>query len=108
MKTFHSLLLGGLGIVISLAPTSCVVTEPVGGSVAVGYYDTLPGDYYGPYYYAGNRYYYGGRWETGRFLYQGHYHTGRYYHNGHYYYGGRYNAGRSHGHHDHDHDHDHH
>lgn len=73
----------------------------VGGhpaEVHFGIYDTLPRDYAGPYYSYGNRYYWGGRWETGRFMYRGRHYDGRYFHNGHYFYGGRFHAGGLHHH----------
>ena len=62
--------------------------------VTVGVYDRLPPGYTAPYYHYGNRYYYGGRWETGRFLHRGRYYPGRYWHGGRYFYTGRFHPGR--------------
>lgn len=80
--------------------SSCVVPPPraPGPHVAVttdgiGVYDTLPRGFASPYYLFGNRYYYGGRWETGRFTHRGRAYDGRYFHNGRYIYGGRFNNG---------------
>lgn len=104
MKTkplFLSLLLGLSGSASILS--SCVVPPPPGratvgvgvgaGRVSFGVYDALPAGYTSPYYYYGNRYYWGGRWETGRYVYHGRHYDGRYFHNGHYLYGGRYHGG---------------
>ncbi len=86
-----------LGSLLLVTLPSCVVPGPpgpvVGVGVGYGYYDSLPVGYGDPYYFYNNRYYYGGRWETGRYNYNGHVHAGRYFHNGHYYYGGRYDGG---------------
>ena len=90
----------GLAGAMTLLP-SCVVPPPhppghvaVGaGGISFGIYDTLPAGYASPYYYYGSRYYWGGRWETGRFVYRGRHYDGRYFHNGHYLYGGRYHGG---------------
>lgn len=51
-------------------------------------YTTLPPNFGGSAYYYNNRYYAGGRYETGRYTNQGRTYTGRYYHNGQYLYGG--------------------
>ena len=78
----------------TLTLSSCVVPyDPgyvSGVGVGVGYYETLPSSWNQPYYYHGNRYYYGGRCETGSYYYSGRYYNNRYIHNGHCYYGGRY------------------
>lgn len=95
MKTHQRLLLP-LFAAGTLTLSSCVVPyEPyyasgVGVGVGVGYYETLPNNWNRPYYYYGNRYYYGGQCETGRYNYNGRYYDNRYSHNGRYYYGGRY------------------
>lgn len=89
----HSLL---LSMALASVIPSCVVGPPPPRVAAVGYYDALPAGYDEPYYYYGNRYYYGGVWQTGRFFYGGRYHDGRYFHNGHYFYGGRFHAGHVH------------
>ena len=80
----------------TLLLTSCVVPgnplEIIFPTVGVGYgtYTTLPNNYAGNTYYYGGRYYSGGNYENGRYYYRGRPYSGRYYHNGRYFYGGRY------------------
>ena len=57
-------------------------------------YTTLPADYEGDAYYYNNRYYAGGRYETGRYSYGGRTYTTRYFHDGRYLYGGDYRQHR--------------
>lgn len=57
-------------------------------------YTTLPAGYAGDAYYYDNRYYAGGRYETGRYSYGGRSYTTRYYHGGRYLYGGDYRQHR--------------
>jgi hypothetical protein len=94
-------LLSALGLALTL--TSCEVapygTGVTSVGVGVGYYDTLPVGWGNPYYYYGNRYYYGGLWEPGRFFYNGRYYSGRYSHRGQYYYGGHYHPHHTSGYH---------
>ncbi len=90
-----------LPVLAALALASCAGTRYVSGpgpGINTGYqaygtgfvtYSTLPVNYAGSAYYHQNRYYSGGRYETGRYRHQGRTYTNRYYHNGRYYYGGR-------------------
>jgi hypothetical protein len=85
-----------VSLVIAAASfSSCVVSDypggPVRGSVSssFGVYDTLPNSYVGSAYRYQNRYYSGGKYETGNFQYKGRNYDNRYYHGGKYYYGGR-------------------
>jgi hypothetical protein len=53
-------------------------------------YTTLPPNYPKPVYHYDNRYYSGGRYETGRYSSGGRVYTNRYFHQGQYIYGGEY------------------
>ena len=61
-----------------------------GGSSPYVTYTTLPPNYSGNAYQYGNRYYAGGRYETGAYNHGGQNYRTRYYHNGQYLYGGDY------------------
>ena len=71
--------------------SSCVSDDGVYTSRG-GYatYASLPPNYSGTSYYYNNRYYAGGRYETGRYSYGGRTFQNRYFHNGQYIYGGEY------------------
>ncbi|MCE9520037.1 MAG: hypothetical protein K8R87_10860 [Verrucomicrobia bacterium] len=71
----------------------------VPGHVSFGIYDALPSDYDGDYYLYNKRYYYGGKYETGKFSYEGHDYDSRYYHDGKYVYGGHYDHSKKSKHH---------
>ena len=95
MKIYTTRVLSlALPVAASLLLASCVSDGNRGGAYrghgGGGYvtYATLPPDYSGDSYYYNNRYYAGGRYETGRYSYQGRTYDSRYYHNGQYLYGG--------------------
>lgn len=73
----------------------------VGVGVGTGYFGTLPPGFAAPYYYHGNRYYYGGQWEPGYFTFQGRPYSGRYFYKGRYLYGGIHHDHHHHGGHPH-------
>jgi hypothetical protein len=73
-----------------LSLPSCVVPVDYYGHPTSGYYTVLPAGFAGDVYWYGGRYYYGGSYHPGRYYHRGRYHDGRYYHRGRYYYGGRY------------------
>ncbi len=77
-----------LSLAASLLLSSCTNTgyNPGGGGYAT--YASLPPNYSRTSYYYNNRYYAGGRYETGRYSYGGRVYANRYYHNGQYLYGG--------------------
>ena len=92
MTTLQSLFLAS---VAGFTMTSCLVLELPGNgprgrtiSSSVGVYDELPRSYVGDAYLYQNRYYYGGRYESGVFHDHGRQYSDRYYHGGQYYYGG--------------------
>ena len=93
MKKPYALVLSlALPLTASLLLTSCVSDGYYGGGHGGRYvtYATLPPNYSGHSYYYNNRYYAGGRYETGRYTYGGRSYSNRYYHNGRYIYGGAY------------------
>lgn len=67
--------------------TTSVQARPTGGGGHVTY-TTLPPNYSGTTYFYNNRYYSGGKYESGRYAHAGRTYGNRYYHNGQYYYGG--------------------
>ena len=71
----------------------------VPGHVSYGIYDALPPEYDGDYYLYNKRYYYGGKYETGKFSNEGHDYDGRYLHDGKYVYGGHYDHSKKDKHH---------
>lgn len=89
-----------LPVLAALGISSCADTQYVSGpgpGINTGYqaygtgfvtYSRLPTNYAGSAYYHQNRYYSGGRYETGSYRHNGRAYSNRYYHNGRYYYGG--------------------
>lgn len=89
-----------LPVLAALGMSSCADTQYVSGpgpGINAGYqaygtgfvtYSRLPVNYTGNAYYYQNRYYTGGRYETGSYRNNGRNYASRYYHNGRYYYGG--------------------
>jgi len=91
MKTpIHYLALIALPLVAASVLSSCVSDGYAGGGGGYVTYATLPPNYSGNAYYYNNRYYAGGRYESGRYSYGGRAYTTRYFHNGQYLYGGNY------------------
>lgn len=74
--------------------SSCVTDAGYTGNVGTtedhAVYSTLPQNFERPVYHHDNRYYTGGRYETGSYRSDGRVYTNRYYHQGQYIYGGEY------------------
>ena len=85
-----TLLLMLLPLAAAMLLSSCTSTGYYPGGGRHTTYGTLPRNYSGPSYFYNNRYYAGGRYETGRYSYGGRTYVNRYYHNGQYLYGGAY------------------
>lgn len=89
-----------LPVLAALGFSSCADTQYVSGpgpGINTGYqaygtgfvtYSRLPVNYTGNAYYYQNRYYSGGRYETGTYRHNGRTYSNRYFHDGRYYYGG--------------------
>lgn len=98
-----------LPVLAVLGISSCADTQYVSGpgpGINTGYqaygtgfvtYSRLPVNYAGNAYYHQNRYYAGGRYETGSYSHNGRTYSNRYYHNGRYYYGGTHQNYPAHG-----------